>query len=166
MSCANYLKPALRLEDRRECVDSIVKELQDIQNRDGKINFIAVIGVSGLLIGPIISYLTNIPLVVVRSNDNKSHSARTVEYDSSINSFRTKKYVIIDDLVDSGATLERIGAEIDESFPKAKCLGILFYSRLFWMTDEKIRNTVKAVKSIRFFHNVPHIMIPNNCTEE
>lgn len=86
----------------------ICNHLVEKINRDRlefPIDAIAVRGVSGIAVGGAVSFLTGIPLVIVRKPEEKNHSAREVEYSVKFNHF-----IVIDDLVSSGSTINKINA--------------------------------------------------------
>ncbi len=79
---------------------------------------IAVRGVSGLVMGGVVSYYTGIPLVIIRKPDEQRHSIFPVEYDGEFS-----RYCIIDDLVASGRTLN----QIIESLPNRTLVKVYLY---------------------------------------
>jgi adenine/guanine phosphoribosyltransferase-like PRPP-binding protein len=81
---------------------------------------IAFRGMSGALIAPSVALALNKQLLMVRKPHDDSHSTMKVEGYRS-----TKRYVILDDFVSSGATANTIKARIEEFAPSAECLGVL-----------------------------------------
>lgn len=88
---------------------------------------IAGAGNSGLLLLGAVSYRLGIPLIAVRRGIETTHDYRTVNgffggYNEGI-----WRYLIIDDLIDTGSTMNRIITSIKEEEPHAVPAGILTY---------------------------------------
>ena len=73
--------------------------------KDSKLKFdtIAVRGVSGLMIGPILTYVLNKHLLIIRKRGEKSHSLYRVE--GNVNA---RRVLIVDDFVATGDTVDDI----------------------------------------------------------
>lgn len=121
MKHSPWLRPVYDPNKLRDTVYRIAKE---IDNLDMRPKFIAVRGVSGVSIGAAVSYYTSIPLVVVRKDSEQTHSNGTVQglYDLC------GDYVIVDDLIDSGATVRAIARELSRDNEANKPLAIILYS--------------------------------------
>jgi len=117
---AIYLEKVVNVVDRKETVARLVFAITDAVSDGLPVDAIVCTGVSGMLVAPIVSYLTDIPLTVVRKG-NDSHSMYEVE------GVLPESYIIIDDLVASGSTLKRIQAKMD-SVCNAVCVGVITYS--------------------------------------
>jgi adenine/guanine phosphoribosyltransferase-like PRPP-binding protein len=94
-----------------------------------EINALVVRGISGAVMGGIVSSITGIPLVIVRKE--KSHSGYDVEYDDYLlDEEKPTNYVIIDDLINSGDTMKEIVKAIKSKthFEKANLKKIYLYS--------------------------------------
>lgn len=108
MPHASYLENAVDMEKRNVTVLTVAAMILNDKSKGIPIQAIAVQGVSGLLVAPIVSYLTHVPLVVVRKcSDSSNHSSYRVEHDYSFD-----HYVVIDDCVCSGNTLLHIIQEL------------------------------------------------------
>lgn len=89
-------------------------------------------GVSGITMGSILSYLTGKTLVISRKGSEDSHARGRIENVSDAGNF-----VIVDDLISTGATIAEALLTIRESLTadwrsssdikQAKCLGVAFY---------------------------------------
>jgi adenine/guanine phosphoribosyltransferase-like PRPP-binding protein len=86
---------------------------------------IAFSGYSGALIAPYLALSLGKDLVLVRKDSDKCVSSYKVEGNRAI-----KKYIIVDDLVSSGRTANRIYEKIKEQVPDAECLGVLQVQQL------------------------------------
>lgn len=119
---ASYLNRALSPTHSR----TIITEAYDfLRRRKTKFDAIVVRGVSGMVIGSPVAYKLKVPLVIVRKADG-NHSGQSVEGYSKFTG-----YVIIDDLVASGDTIQTIRDEISKEFhyPRSqpKMTGLILY---------------------------------------
>ena len=95
--------------------------------RASKIQFdaIAYRGNSGALIAPGVAIALNKPLILVRKNNENSHSSYSVE-----GYVRPEcSYIIVDDFVSSGATIEAITVDITQEVPDTLCVGVFLYEK-------------------------------------
>lgn len=92
-----YVQDAFDPAKRTSTIDRVVNDLK-------LINFdtILVRGVSGLLVGPVVAYLLNKNIAVVRKDSESSHAGCKV---SGVVSGRC---IILDDFISSGATVREI----------------------------------------------------------
>ena len=67
---------------------------------------VVVCGMSGAVIGAVVSTLTDLPMVIVRKQKEDTHSWYREQGNSS--AIGNGNYVIIDDLIDSGKTVDWI----------------------------------------------------------
>lgn len=103
----------------------IVKNLSYlIKNSKIDFDYIAVSGYSGSLIAVPISIDFNKRIVVVRKENESRNSAYDVEM-TVIDACESYKYIIVDDLIFSGKTINHIVNTISlETRDKHKCVGI------------------------------------------
>lgn len=117
MSHASWLKEIFEPDLLTKAAKKIAKQIK-ADRKKFTINAIAVRGMSGAVMGGVVSSMTGIPLVIVRKRDG-THSAYNVEFPEELDEIH---YVIIDDLISSGATIARIHHDIkcqsDESYLK------------------------------------------------
>jgi len=108
--------------------DIIIPRLIENITKFGMDNFDAIVfrGMSGALVAPIVGYLIKKPVVLVRK-DKDSHSNYWVE-----GLYEVNRYIIIDDLISSGATMNEILKKMKErhvaefSSPH-ECVGMFLY---------------------------------------
>jgi adenine/guanine phosphoribosyltransferase-like PRPP-binding protein len=82
-------------------------------------------GMSGALLAAPLAFILGKERILCRKQGENNHSGHAVEgYKAS------KRYIIVDDGIDSGATVSRIICMISVFAPEAKCLGILLWSGL------------------------------------
>jgi adenine/guanine phosphoribosyltransferase-like PRPP-binding protein len=128
MGCMHYLAPCLDAKKRRALITKIVSELKPIAK---SFDAIAVSGYSMALIAPIVAYRLHKPVVLVRKEGHKTHSGWIVE--SAAPGPKTSlasgwKYIVIDDMIDSGETLEYIISQIKKSEGEdCVCVGVYLY---------------------------------------
>ena len=117
-NCVFYLEDTLDPKKRRVLINRIVRHLKPIAST---FDAIAVRGLSGMLVGPEVAGRLSKQIVVVRKNDDlTTHSGHRVEGSPG------SSYIILDDLVDTGKTVDLIRARIADK-SAAKCVGIYTY---------------------------------------
>jgi len=119
--------------------------IEYIEKQNLEFDAILCRGTSGIIPASIIGYLLDVPVVVVRKHEETSHSYTNFEgqcYD---------RYIIIDDMIDSGATIDAIikeakdAAKIPNNWIGRKCreskiVGIFLYNYAF---SPKTRKKIK-----------------------
>ena len=114
----NFLKP----KKLKKLAEVAVKTLNTMSD---KYDTLVFCGISGAIIGPMVALVVGKEMVLVRKKGDIRHSGHDVAGYSS-----PKKYIIIDDFVDSGATATHIQKEMYKFQPKAECLGVLSVQEL------------------------------------
>lgn len=97
---AGWHKPLLEGSQLRKVVYAMAKQIKE---SGIKFEVIAFTGVSGALVGPALAMKLNKTCAVVRRSNDDCHSTYSVE--GPTGPFR---YIIVDDLIDSGRTIHRI----------------------------------------------------------
>jgi adenine/guanine phosphoribosyltransferase-like PRPP-binding protein len=99
-----------------DVLHKVAHDLAFMINKDKStlgINCIAVTGVSGLVVGGVVSYLTTLPLVIVRKEPKcDRHSGYDVEY---IDTLDTLDYCFVDDLISSKNTIRRVIKSVENT---------------------------------------------------
>ena len=97
-----------KTEELRRKVDQVVSMIRKWQEYEPQftISHMVVTGISGQALAWPISYLTSMPVCVVRK-DNENHHGLDIQGSGILGDF-----IIVDDLIDSGRTIERIIAKI------------------------------------------------------
>lgn len=126
------------VKKREEIIKKCVKEL-----RGYEFDALAVRGVSGLIVGPVVAYLLKKHVIVVRKPNNveSSHASQTIE--SPINS---GVFIIFDDFVGSGRTAVAILEAVITSLPGMTCLGGYSWSR------DQFDNSNDLLKGVKNLH--------------
>lgn len=100
-----------------------------------KYDTIAFSGLSGASIAFPLSVAMGIPLVCIRKRTDMTHSNRLVEGQVDV-----RKYLIVDDFVDTGKTVKNIRQEIEQQCKNAQCVGILLFSSC-WRNPKQVQVT-------------------------
>lgn len=130
MEHAGWLKPIHDPAELRKVTNLIVAE---VSKMDPKPVFVAVRGTSGTVIGGTVSLVSDIPLVVVRKNDDSSHA---MGYGSVQGiSDADGPYVIVDDLVDTGDTVRQIIRAVSTRTTRSECIAVILYSERQLQTE-------------------------------
>lgn len=140
-----YLDKALDITSRKIAIANMVKKIK--KNFDlNKIDAIACCGYSGLLIAPSVADILGKSLLIVRRQCTTTHSCYLVEGDID-----SKTYIIIDDFINTGETINYIITTISRYHPP-KCVGIVCYLKNYsstttqYLVEKKIIDeTVKVV---------------------
>lgn len=102
-------------------VDLICHELKN--PKFGQANLVVGTGFSGTLLLAAIHLQSGIPFVAIRKDTIRTNSVDSVELGGIEQLDKTKKYIIIDDFVESGATIRKIQKEMSDH----ECVGIILY---------------------------------------
>lgn len=121
-----YLNPNMAKERYRRAKLALLKYKNQFDS-------IAFTGMSGAMIAVPIAHAMKKPLILVRKDKANCHSGRQVE-----GNIACKNYVIVDDLIASGETVERVQRKIFEWSPQAHCIGTLEVNNLFG-SDEEVK---------------------------
>jgi orotate phosphoribosyltransferase len=98
----------------------IIKAVCDLRKIKNEFDSIACCGISGLMVVPQIAELLNKNILIIRKNE-KRYSEFTTEGVAPLH------YVVIDDLICSGTTINHITSIIKDEYPRAKALGVYCY---------------------------------------
>jgi len=112
---AGYLSKVISIDRLRRTIDLSVKMLAGYD-----FDALAFTGMSGCLVGPSVCLALNKSMIVVRKKGDDTHSPYDVEGDKA-----ARRYIIIDDFIGSGATVNRIAKQVKLFAPQAVCLGVL-----------------------------------------
>ncbi len=119
----SYLSPYLSGKSINETVEKIETEFPFLKE---DCDTLAVRGNSGLLIGSVLASKWDKDLIIVRKDEESSHSDEQVEgwgYE--------QKILIVDDFIETGSTIGAIYESLMNSCDSPTILGILLYSEVF-----------------------------------
>ena len=89
---------------------------------------IAFCGMSGAAIAFILAYELELPLLCVRKKGESSHFSSLNVNKVLEGNVDTKKYLIVDDFISSGATVRYIMESIHQENSSADCVALLMYA--------------------------------------
>jgi orotate phosphoribosyltransferase len=118
-NCAHHLLPSFCGKLKKVVAKTAIDKLK-LKDFDS----IAYSGMSGALIASIVSMELDKGLFCVRKESDKNHSGRRIESGFK----KSKKYIIIDDLIDSGDTIKYIVENMTKEYPETRCVGIYLYN--------------------------------------
>ena len=109
---------------------SIAADNIQLRMRETGADTVVVQGTSGVSIGFAALMLHDFPLVMVRKPDENSHGSPV----EGPQHHEVKRYIILDDFVDTGETVRRIAAKLNllaynEGAVRPECVGVLCYKR-------------------------------------
>lgn len=143
----HYLGKVVNHRERQEVIQHCLEVLRPIRDE-----FDAIVGTgcSGLTMGATLAYLLDKNFVIVRKDGDRSHSGFAVEGNPGYS------YVIVDDLVCSGKTMQRILATMErECGQRPKCLGALLFVGIEnplekrWLRDFRTRYGINRLAKVK-----------------
>lgn len=122
----DYLSSVFTIEKFKKTVDKTAKDIRKFYCRmkdEGKtIESIAFRGTSGAAVAYPLSYKLGLPLTCIRRGI--THSSRRIEGVTN-----PDYYIIVDDFIDSGHTVNAIRKAVKNEWKAATCLGIFLYHK-------------------------------------
>jgi adenine/guanine phosphoribosyltransferase-like PRPP-binding protein len=100
---------------------------------------IAFTGVSGAAMAFPLSYKMDIPLLCVRKNSDDSHYSRSSSTTCLEGNMSVYKYIIVDDTLCTGETVNRIMDSIHAANALARCVAMILYAQ--WGDDYQYHRT-------------------------
>ena len=120
-SCSEYLMAAFRGEERRDMIVRAKRILKTLE-----FDAIAFRGFSGAIMAPSIADSLKKEVILIRKPSDVANS----HCDNEVEGYRGEfNYIIVDDFVSSGHTVDSIINRMKEFSPLAKCVGIYLYRR-------------------------------------
>lgn len=127
IECADHL---LTLFDKQRFKKTIKRVIRALSPHKNKFDSIVCLGASGLIVPPICLEL-NKNMIVVRKQNEKTHSRFPVEGKKNL-----KNYVFLDDILESGGSASFMLKQMKLFNPDAVCQGLFFYSGVPLMINE------------------------------
>lgn len=115
--------PFFNTEKMRELVNYTSRKIKWLKK---KLEFdaIAFSGESGSGLAYPVSYKTRVPLICVRKKGVSTHGAHIEGPE-----YKSKSFIVLDDMIESGATIEHIISSIERHSQKCcKCVGVVLYN--------------------------------------
>jgi len=125
-----YMKKSIRTKELKSCIRLAIRAL-----KHWKFDTIAFRGISGALLSAPIALALNKNMIIVRKPSDSSHSVTQYHHKVEGNA-NARSYIIVDDFVSSGTTMETIQEEVKKFAPKAKFIGLLEVHRI---TEAKLK---------------------------
>lgn len=125
---SGYIRDNLGGKSRKKTIEKCIEKLSELE-----FDAIACAGISGLTVAPIVAHLMDKNLIVLRKCSENSHASQEIE--GMIDGLdRPIRIVILDDLIDTGATINKIVSETKEMAKeysiKLDFLGVLLYDEI------------------------------------
>lgn len=141
VTCCSHLENLFESDKRKEIVEKCIKKLTPyIKFFDA----IAISGYSMALVAPVIADRLGKNIIIVRKQEEIRHSQFLVEGPHN------SRYIIIDDLVGSGATITRMYEGIKFNLKNCRLIGTYFFrstEEARWDHESAVRKT--GLKSLR-----------------
>jgi len=102
-------------------VNQVARKINAFRKHN-QVDAIAFTGHSGSAFAYALSYKLGIPLICIRKKPDKSHYSSFYEGRTNV-----RKYIIVDDFIETGKTLDRIRQDVKFRSPNAKLLAIFLY---------------------------------------
>lgn len=125
MSHALYLSDLFNPHCFKVTVERTLADLSAIKDN---FDSVAFRGFSGGLIAPIVCYHLQNNMVAVRKGE-KSHSTEKVE---TVSGNSIGRFIVIDDQISSGHTMDTILSSIERAGLTGKCVGVYLYRTLMY----------------------------------
>ena len=138
---SNYLNDILKHGGLKQVVDRLVQILR--RKNAPEFDAIACCGCSGFLVAPAVALRLKKNLIIIRKSIANCHSRLLVE-----GPLNTKKYIIIDDLIDKGNTIKKILKAME--YENSICVGIYLYNDYRSSSPKNKPALIKVAKKIPF----------------
>lgn len=134
VQCAGYNGKIFDLKLRTKLVREMCRMLKHMD-----FDSIAISGYSMSVIGSMVAWRMNKHVIVCRKDGESSHSGLRVEGEKEF-----RRFIIIDDLIASGNTLNHVLGRVKELNSDAKFLGMmLFNSESYWRPVAELEKLIK-----------------------
>jgi adenine/guanine phosphoribosyltransferase-like PRPP-binding protein len=117
---SDYLHRVYDTTDYIKLIDKMVLRVS-LFCKKYKIEAIAFTGHSGAAVAYPLSYKLKIPIVCIRKGSSHYGSGRYEGIED------VERYIIVDDFIETGATIRRIKKQVKTYSPNAKLIGIFLY---------------------------------------
>lgn len=122
-----YLTPVFNQKMFPRTVRKTVTTARKLQAKY-KFDTIAFCGISGAAIAFLLSHRLKLPLLCVRKRNETSHYREQRRYTLLEGNIDCDKYLIVDDFIATGDTVNHIINSISKELPRAKCVSMLMYA--------------------------------------
>lgn len=129
----SYLHRVFRPEDFQASVKSMLRKVSDVYEAT-PFEALAFTGQSGAAMAYILSYTLQFPMILVRQDDDTSHHVKLWSPDENPSlkclegEVDARSYLIVDDQIEQGRTVNLIVNRIQSYNPSAICVGAVLYA--------------------------------------
>jgi adenine/guanine phosphoribosyltransferase-like PRPP-binding protein len=125
----DYLGEVFNSDLFQSMVERAIRQARILKQELG-FEAIAFTGTSGSAIAYILGYTLDVPLICIRKEGENTHYRTWDERHKHIEGYvGAKSYLIVDDFISSGKTVDRIMNVIEDNCPECKCVGMLMYQQ-------------------------------------
>lgn len=122
-----------------EGLDQHVTRVKKAIRRSGiEFEAIAFMGMSGALVAGPLALALQKPLIEVRKDGEVYHGG----WDMHGPAQDLKTYIIVDDVIDTGKTVQTMKAKVRRFYPNSKLVGVFLYQCLEHQPDDKFQEKV------------------------
>lgn len=150
LQCAEYLQSALNPVTLNTLVENLVTS---IQNSGLEFDTIAFRGLSGTLVAPLVAVRLQKQMMCIRKDRAGScHSAHTME-----GHIGASRYIVIDDLICTGATLRAVMSEIAHAYafadqPQPTMVAVFLYESEYTIGPDYYEYEVVDPRGVEWVH--------------
>lgn len=123
----SYHTNSFDLKLRKKNIETCIRAISQFPENVG----LVFTGISGMAIGFPVADRTGREFAVVRKDNDSLHASQRVE------GYPCLQYVIIDDFIDLGKTMDRIISRMNDARINPKCYGIILYGSSYRDIDYK-----------------------------
>lgn len=124
-----YLERVFNPESFQLTIKSMVQNVSRVFE-ETPFEALAFMGQSGAAIAYPLSYLLQMPLILVRKDDDSSHHVKLRRIDRLRyleGEVHANTFLIVDDQIESGASILKIIERIRDYNPNARCVGVMLF---------------------------------------
>ena len=140
---STYLNSIVTCRGMKLAVGNLTKKLK---NKKDQFDAIAFRGISGALVAPALAQAMSKDIIAVRKNE--SHHG-----DGRVEGVTHPRYIIVDDFVESGATLRAIKRQIKRWSPESKLVGVALYNSFYDCEDNPLYAT-RGFRKVWFINTI------------
>jgi orotate phosphoribosyltransferase-like protein len=131
---SSYLQTIYEPTRFTRTVDRAVEEAEKLLQQK-EFDTVAFTGMSGAAMAYLLAYKLKVQLLCIRKTTDGSHFHQTFPYGAKglvcEGNLGTKRYMIVDDFITSGNTVNQIINSVSKEAPGAKCVAILMYAQSY-----------------------------------
>lgn len=158
VTCHSHIRMLMHPVTLKQAIDRAALQVRRVMKKH-RVDAIAVRGISGAAVGFAVAAKVGLPVILVRKRGDDSHSRavheRLVESTGNIEvADNTLRYVIVDDFIENGGTIEAIHQSIKDAFMNqvtinlesgedvdcstyVECVAVVLYSDWVQWNDER-----------------------------